>query len=158
MECGIPMNRWLLTLSFLLLCWRASMPANAATEEPYLVLVTSAQSTIPALSANEVQHLYLGVTLFSDGKAIKPLLNYSDSYTQETFMFKVMMMSTQAYERQMLAKIFRVGGNRPPVHAGLASLIHALKADPATISYMFSDQAGAQPDLKIINTLWKNED
>lgn len=151
------MSRWLLILP-LLLCWQASTPAASATEEPYLVLVASAKSNLPALSANEVQNLYMGDPLFSDGKAIKPLLNYSDSYTQETFMFKVMQMSTQAYERRILARVFRVGGNRPPVHAGLTRLISALKADPMTISYMFSDEANAQPDLKIISTLWKNED
>ena len=146
------MKRWMIAIA-VFLSWQAILPVASAAV-PDLVLVASIRSTVPALSANEVSHLYMGVPIFHDGKIIKPLLNYSDSYTQETFMQKIMLMSTQAYERQILSKIFRMGGNRPPVHAGLTRLISALQADPTTISYMYSDEAAAHPDLRIISVLW----
>ena len=150
------MKRWLLTLSFLLPCWQLAIPAAGAAE-PYLVLVASVQSTVPALSAIETNHLYMSVPLFNDGKAITPLLNYSDSFTQETFMFKVMHMSKQAYERLILARIFRMGGNRPAIYSSLTKLIGALKSNPSAVTYMYSDEASAHPDLKIISVLWKRE-
>lgn len=150
------MKRRLLTLSLLLSMGQVLTPAASAAE-PSLVLVASINSTVSAMSVEKVHELYLVAPMFSDGKAIKPLLNYSDSFTQETFMQKVMLMSTQAYERQILARIFRMGGNRPPVYAGLTKLINALKADPTTVSYMYSDEANAHPDIRIVSTLWSKE-
>lgn len=148
------MRRWLLILSFSLPCWLESIPA-AMADDLYLVLVSGVKSTIPVLSTEEMQQLYTVAPMFHNGKAIKPLLNYSDSFTQETFMRKVMHMSTQAYERQVMTKVFRAGGNRPPVYTSLVKLIGALKADPNAVSYMFSDEAGVHPEIKIISTLWK---
>lgn len=132
--------------------------SRAVAAEPDLVLVTSNLSTIGPLTTEEVRKLYLGVSMFHEGQTIKPLLNYSDSYVQEVFMQKVMFMSTPAYQRQILSRVFRMGGNRPPAYTGLHMLLDALKADSSTLTYMYSDEASAHPELKIISTLWEAQD
>ena len=151
------MKSGLLTLSICLLSWQASMPVALAAG-PDLVLVSSSKSTIGPLPEDEVRKLYLGITILADGQPIKPLRNHSDSYVQQVFMRKVMFMSTQAYERQILSQVFRMGGNRPPIFTGVHKLISALKADPSTVTYMYSDEASAHPDLRILGILWEDTD
>lgn len=157
MERDFPMMRSLLALSFCLLWSQAALPAGLI-KKPDMVLVASIKSTAGPLSVEEVRKLYLGATLLDNGQIIRPLLNYSDGYLQELFMQKVMLMSTPHYEHHILSRVFRMGGNRPKVHTGLHKLVGALKADPNTVTYMYSDEAGAHPDLKVLSILWKDQD
>ena len=150
------MMRGLLTLSLCLLWSQATFPAGQITR-PDMVLVTSIKSTVGSLTVAEVRKLYLGMTLLDNGQIIKPLLNYSDGYLQELFMQKVMLMSTTTYERHILSRVFRTGGNRPLVHTGIHKLVGALQADPSTVTYMYIDEAGAHPGLKILCILWKED-
>lgn len=151
------MKRGVQILALCWLWWQA--PISVAFSVGLdLVLVTSSTSTITSLTPEQVRKLYLGIPLFSNGQTIKPLLNHSDGYLQEVFMQKVMFMSTPAYERQILSRVFRMGGNRPPAYTGLHKLLNALKSDPSTLTYMYSDEASAHPELKILGTLWDGQD
>ncbi|MDO8412478.1 MAG: hypothetical protein Q7S51_01665 [Gallionellaceae bacterium] len=150
-------KRSLLILACCWLWWQVPI-SIALSVGPDLVLVASNTSTIAPLTADEVRKLYLGIPIFNNGQTIKPLLNHSDGYLKEVFMQKVMFMSTPAYERQILSRVFRMGGNRPPVYTGLHTLLSALKDDPSTLSYMYSDEASAHPELKIVSTLWEEQD
>ena len=123
--------------------------------EPQLVLVTSASSSINQLTTEDVRLLYLGATKTINGKPIHPLLNRSDGYLLELFMQKVLFMSASTYERRILSRAFRLGDNRPSSFSGVHQLISALKADPNAVTYMYSDEAGAHPDIKILAVLWK---
>lgn len=150
------MMRNLLTLLFCLLWSQAALPAGKI-KAPNMVLVASIKSSANPLSVEEVRKLYLGATLLDNGHTIKPLLNYSDGYLQELFMQKVMLMSTKTYEHHILSRVFRMGGNRPKVYTGLHKLVGALNADPNTVTFMYSDEAGAHPGLKVISILWKED-
>ena len=152
------MKSGLLALSLCLLTWQISLPdALAAGPEPALVLVSSATSNIDPLSADEVRKLYLGDAVLSNGHPIKPLRNHSDGYVQALFMQRVIQMSAPAYERRILSRIFREGGSRPLIITGLHKLINALQSDPYAVSYMYSDEASAHPELKILSVLWDEQ-
>ncbi len=151
------MKRSLLALSFCLLWSQAALPSGLI-KKPDMVLVASVESTLGPLSVEEVRKLYLGETLLGNGQTIKPLLNYSDGYLQELFMHKVLFMNTTTYEHHILSRVFRVGGNRPKVYTGLHKLLGALTADPNTITYMYIDEAGVHPDLKVLSILWADRD
>ena len=133
------------------------MPAPLI-KEPHLVLVASSKSTVGQMTPEKIRNLYLGTAILINGQSVKPLLNYSDGYSQEMFMQKVMLMSTHAYEYRIISHVFRKGGNRPPVYTGVHKLINALKTNQNAVTYMYSDEAGAHPDLKIINILWEDKD
>ena len=154
---GLSIKRGLLILSWCLL-WQLSESVAQAADHDLVLVVSNASSIITPLKAVEVRKLYLGISMFNEGQIIRPLLNYSDNYLQEVFMQKVMFMSTPAYERQILSRVFRMGGNRPPVYAEIKNLLGALKDDPDTITYMYRDEASAHPELKIVNTLWEPKD
>jgi hypothetical protein len=133
------------------------VPITMAAAELQLVLVASARSPIARLSPNEVRKLYLGIPFFVDGQTIKPLVNNSDEFLHEVFMQKTMFMSSKAYERQNLSRIFRLGGTRPLVYSDLDKLLVALKANPSTVSYMSASVARSNQDLKIISDLWQKQ-
>lgn len=125
----------------------------AQTAGSSLVLVANAQSAIQKLSADEARKLYLGVPMLVDSQRIHPLRNNSDPMVQEMFMQKVMFMSTPAYERQILSRVFRMGGTRPQSYAELRELLKALENDPAAVTFLPRDVATARPGLKIVGDL-----
>lgn len=139
-----------LFLMLLVLLLPASL--RAETGEPSLVLVASAHSAIQRLTPDETRKLYLGIPMIVDSQRIRPLRNNADPMVQEMFMQKVMFMSTPAYERQILSRVFRMGGTRPPEYAEVNALIKALERDPAAVTYLPRELA-TRPGLKIVGEL-----
>ena len=148
MEHGFPMKRLLPLLFFSLLSFYA---AAASSAELQLVLVTNAQSPITTLTPVEARRLYLGVPVQVNGRTITPLRNTSEARLQEVFMQRVMYMATETYERQILNRVFRTGGQRPPMYSELRELVEALKNNPLAISYMWHETALATPAVKIVS-------
>jgi len=126
---------------------------HAQTLEPSLVLVANAHSVIQNLSTDEARKLYLGVPMIVDSQRVHPLRNNTDPVVQEMFMQKVMFMSTPAYERQLLSRVFRMGGTRPLVYDQLRELLKALERDPAAVTYLPRDLVNARSGLKIVGEL-----
>jgi hypothetical protein len=118
-------------------------------EEQRIVIVASSGSGIKAISAKEVRRAYLGATIVLEGVEIKPLLNQTDKLAAEVFLQKVLFMSAEAYERQLLARAFR-GGSRPKAYANLTNLLAALQNDNATITFMLYETAINTPGIRII--------
>jgi hypothetical protein len=125
----------------------------AQTAGSSLVLVANAHSAIQKLSPEETRKLYLGMPMLVDSQRVHPLRNNSDPTVQEMFMQKVMFMSTPAYERQILSRVFRMGGTRPMAYDELRELLKALEKDPTAVTYLPRDVAAARPGLKIVGEL-----
>jgi len=121
-------------------------------DEQRIVIVASAESGIKAISAQEVRRAYLGATIVLDGVELKPLLNQTDKLAGEVFLQKVLFMSAEAYERQLLARAFR-GGSSPKAYQNLAALLAALQSDNATITFMLYGTAMTTPGIRIIGNL-----
>ena len=137
--------RWLLIMLCLIGSWRASGAA-----EPTVVLVASAQSPISGLSLSDARKIYLGVPVRIKDKTIQPLRNASDNLLVEVFMQRVMYMASETYERQILNRVFRLGGERPPNFSESTPLLAALQTNPWAISYMWRDVALSTPGIKIV--------
>lgn len=125
-------------------------PARAWPGGSPLVLVAGSQSPLTRLSTQEARKLYLGLPILLEGRAVKPLRNATDPTLTEMFMQRVMFMSTEAYERQLLTRVFRAGGTRPPVYDDPRELLQALAQSPTAITYMTRERALATPGLKIV--------
>lgn len=148
MEYGVPLIR--LALSIVGFAFWTSVGAAAVAAEQKLVLVASASSPIASLSLPEARKIYLGVPYRVHDKAVQPLRNASDPLLVEVFMQRVMYMATETYDRQILNRVFRLGGERPPVFNEMQALTAALQANPWAISYAWRDKALASPELKVI--------
>lgn len=123
--------------------------AMVHAEEQRIVIVASAESGIQAISAQEVRRAYLGASIVLDGVEIKPLRNQTDKLAEEVFLQKVLFMSTEAYERQLLARAFR-GESRPKDYESLTDLLAALQNDNAAITFMLYGTAVTTPEIRII--------
>src|SRR5665647_2583032 len=118
-------------------------------EEQRIAIVASSHSGIKAISAKEVRRAYLGASIVLDGVEIKPLLNQTDKLAGEVFLQKVLFMSAEAYERQLISRSFQ-GGSRPKVYENLTDLLAALHSDNATITFMLYETAINNPGIRII--------
>jgi len=133
------------------------MPAGPAHAEEAgsLVLVVNARSDMRPLTLQEVRKIYLGASMVVNGQVVKPLLNLSDETLYEVFLQKVMFMSAQAYQRQLVRRFLHAQGRRPVVYRDQARLLAALAGDPYAVTYvMRMDEAENHADLRILTVLW----
>jgi hypothetical protein len=137
----------ILLASFVLLA-----PALGQAHEQRIVIVTGEGSKIKAISAKEVRRAYLGAIIVLNGIEIKPLRNQSDKLAEEVFLQKVLFMSAEAYERQILALTFR-GGNILKAYDKLNDLLSVLQNDNTTITFMLFGTAMTTPGIRIIGDL-----
>jgi hypothetical protein len=127
-------------------------PAPGQAHEQRIVIVTGEGSKIKAISAKEVRRAYLGAIIVLNGIEIKPLRNQSDKLAEEVFLQKVLFMSAEAYERQILALTFR-GGNILKAYDKLNDLLSVLQNDNTTITFMLFGTAMTTPGIRIIGDL-----
>ena len=130
--------------------WALQAPTLAEAEQQRLAIVVSADSNIKALSAKEVRRAYLGATIIVDGVEIKPLRNLTNELAEEVFLQKVLFMSGEAYERQLLARTFR-GAGGPKAYNNFFELLMALHNTDATVTFMLYGTAVTTPGIRIIS-------
>ena len=131
------------------------LAAGANAGEPKtLVLVCRTDSRLTALTADDTRKVFLGAPVVVAGLRVEALRNRSDELLDEVFLQKVVFLSGPAYERQVLSRVFRLGGQKPPVYDGGAELLGALRGSPAAVTYMWDDSARRYPDLRVVATLW----
>ena len=143
------------TITLLVCLCLISMTGAAQAAQRRLLLVCGTESTISSLSHKEVRKLFLGVPIVKDGVRLKPLRNASDPLVEEVFLQKIIFLSKRSYERQLLSRVFRFGGVRPPVFENLPELIDELRQSPGALTYMWSVQDAHADDLKSIGVLWE---
>ncbi len=133
----------------------APVMSTFAEDNQSLVLVADARSTLPSLTLRELRKAYLGVPVIKNELQVQPLINLTDELLYEIFLQKVMHMSSQSYQRQLVTRFLHAKGNRPPVYRDQKTLFDALAKDPGAITYiMWAEDAKKHTNLKIITMLW----
>lgn len=148
MEHGITLVKFIFAILFAVLI---AIPIVHA-EEQRIAIIVNTKSSITTISAKEVRRAYLGASIVLNGIEMKPLLNQTDKLAVEVFLQKVMFMSAEAYERQLISRTFQ-GGIRPKVYESLPALLTALHNDNAAITYMLYEDAINTPGIRIIGNL-----
>ena len=123
--------------------------AVAHADEQRIVIVAGADSIVKAITAKDARRAYLGSIVVQDGVEIRPLRNLTDKLAGEVFLQKVLFMSSDAYDRQLLTRTFR-GGSVPKSYDNLADLLAALHSDNVAITYMLYETAVNTPGIRII--------
>lgn len=124
----------------------------AHAEEQRIAIIVNAESGITTISAKEARRAYLGASIVLNGIEIKPLLNQTDKLTGEVFLQKILFMSAEAYERQLILRSFQ-GGSRPKAYENRTTLLTALHNDSAAITFMLYETAIKIPRIRIIGNL-----
>jgi hypothetical protein len=149
MECGLSVRRIPYLLALLLL-----IPAVGAGGTRTLVLVCQKESRLSPLTAEDARKAFLGAPVLVSGRRLEAIRNRSDALLDEVFLQKVVFLSGPAYERQVLSRVFRLGGQKPVVYDALPDLLTALRGSPDRVTYMWSDSLLEHPDLRTLATLW----
>ncbi len=122
-----------------------------------MLLVTSTETMFERVSNEDLRKAFLAIPVSVDGKRMRPLLNESEKFLTEVFLQKIIFMSRDRYERQLVARVFRQGGKRPSAFRDLDDLIAELRASPNSVTSMWSSQFEAVEGLKELGTLWQDE-
>lgn len=156
MERNVLMRRQQVKIIILLVCLcLVSNIGSKQTTQSRLLLVCGVESTAPLISHKEVRKLFLGVPIIKDGVRLRPLRNASDPLITEVFLQNIIFMSKRNYERQLASRVFRLGGERPPVFTDISELIDELRQSPEALTYMWADQLTHADGVKSIGVLWE---
>jgi hypothetical protein len=158
MERGVPVSlrKPFAIFACLLAAWLFALAARAGSGRE-LILAASAQSPLPRLSVQETRKLYLGVPVEKNGVTLKPLINSSDALLYEVFLQKVTFMSAEAYDRQVISIVFRLGGQRPEVVTDRQQLNASLLESPNTVTFIWASDLQAYRGLRPVGVLWSGE-
>ena len=72
----------------------------------------------------------------------------------EVFLQKIIFMSKRDYERQLVSRVFRTGGQRPAAYDNADELVEKLLGTPGSVSFMWATQLEQHEDLKSLGILW----
>lgn len=145
----IPRSLMATLLAALLCC-----PGSRAFAADRLVLIVSARSQVDALNSLEIQKLFLGLTVLSNGAVLHPLRNESDELMRQIFFQSIISMSEPSYERRVLALTLQQGRTAPPLFRDEKALIEAVGADPAAVSFAWAADVARNPRVKVLRVLW----
>jgi len=131
----------------------ASAGANAG-EIDHAVLVAAAGTPMHKFTNKELRRLYLGYPVTSGNRRFEPLVNQSGEVIYQVFLQKVMFMSEQSYNRKLVTRVFRHGGERPLSFQQRGPLISALKNNTSAITFMMPDVAAGIDGIQVVQSLW----
>lgn len=145
----------LVRIAALLVCLGAFCPiAFAQPSERSLLLVAGEQLETVAFSQSELRKIFLGIPVTRDDVRIKPLLNLTDPFAFDVFLQQIVFMSAREYRRQLLSRVFRLGGTRPQEYDDIDELTEALHRVPGSLTYMWAEQFESQSGLVSLGVLW----
>jgi hypothetical protein len=139
-----------------LVCIAALVLCAPALAQQRVVLVATEDSPIVAITALEARKIFLGIAVFSGGRAIRGLRNLTDPSLDRIFLQSLMGLSAERYERRLLSNVLKYGTTRPEEMRDAAQLAAMLEANPYTVTYVRVDGSGPPPGTKILRVLWQD--
>ena len=134
----------------------SSITGHPQTKDDSLVLVSSSSTELESLSHADVRKLFLGIPIIKDNIRLLPVLNTGDPLMTEIFLQKIIFMSKRDYERQLVSRVFRSGGQRPAEYDNADELVEKLISTPGSVSFMWATQLEQHKDLRSLGQLWSS--
>ena len=113
-----------------------SSPLAASAAPADLVIVVDENSPIRGIPIADVRRRYLGIPLVVNGVEVIPVRNLADGDLYEVFLQRVLFMSAESYERRMLTRIFREGGESILAVTSRDELQRILRTDPRRVTFV----------------------
>lgn len=130
------------------------VPAWGSDQATHVVLVSAGKQPPQEFTRKELRLLYLGYAITINEQQYEPLINATQKQIYKGFLQKIMFMSEKNYERQLVARIFRRGGERPGKFSSRNELIANLKMKPNRITFVRLDFALQDDDIQVVQQLW----
>ncbi len=139
-----------LTLLLIILCFADVQ----ASEINNAVLVTATETPVEKFTNKELRLLYLGYPVTRGEQRFEPLINQSNETIYQSFLQKIMFMSEQSYNRKLVTRVFRHGGERPSSYKQRVLLISELKNNANAITFMVPNLAAKIEGVQVVQQLW----
>ena len=133
---------------------RAADPPRGA--EQTMVLIVGHDSPVTHLDVIEVRKLFLGLTVFNNGRQLRPLDNRSDDRLHQAFLQNVLAMPERAYERRLLSLALQQGAHRPEMFESTAALLNDLAGDPSAVSIAWATDVAQDTHIRVLRVLWRD--
>lgn len=130
------------------------VPAWGSDQVTHVVLVSSAKQPLQAFTRKELRLLYLGYAVIKNEQQYEPIINATQKQIYKGFLQKVMFMSEKNYERQLITRVFRRGGEQPGKFSSHNELIANLKMKPNRITFVRLNFAMQDDDIQVVQQLW----
>jgi len=140
----------LLTLFLMILCFADVY----ASEVNNAVLAAATETPVAKFTNKELRLLYLGYPVMRGKLRFEPLINQCNKTTYQGFLQKIMFMSEQSYNRKLVTRVFRHGGERPSSYKQRALLVSELKNNTNAITFMGPDVAAKIEGIQVVQQLW----
>ncbi len=128
---------------------------NTAVADTAVVLVTGKDSPITSINSLEIRKAYLGISVTLNGRTVRAVRRHDDEHLDEIFLQSVMAMSRRSYDRRLISLLLKFGTPRPEEVNDRAELLDILGSASSSITYMWKNDAEADPQVKIIRVLWQ---
>jgi len=127
---------------------------NAYAQNSGGVLVVWESSPVQKISVIEIRRIYLGLPSSKESLIKKPVINSSDLAVYKIFLKNIMHMTEKGYQRKIVKRIFRQGGEKVKEVKNLSELINHLKLNINDISFMDPETAKTTKGIKVVQVLW----
>ena len=133
------------------------MLAPASVMARDLVVVSANNMNGLSLSKFELRKVFLGYSVNKDGKEISAVRNISDKDAYQLFLSQLIRLSDRNYEKRLMSKTFRTGLANVPKEKSLEAVYAELKRGDAVLSFMWLDEAQAEPGVSVIQTIGEDD-
>jgi len=141
-------------ITALLLMAASSVVNMSCAESSKGVLVVAESSSVQKISVLEIRRIYLGLPPSSPSLIKKPVINLSDRIVYKVFLKNIMHMTQKGYQRKIVKRMFRQGGEKIKHIQDINKLVEYLKNNPNDISFMDEKTAKKTKGIRIVQKLW----
>jgi hypothetical protein len=130
------------------------LSGRSATAAPTdLIFVVSTDTPIQSVSAEDIQHIYLGKKRVVAGFPVSAVDHSETEPIKQAFLERVMHMPHAQYREQLMRRHFQEGAVTPKFVANADEALNAAREAPGAIAYVYESDAGTLLGLKILATI-----
>ena len=153
---AIKLNKRMKLLFTCMLAGVIFSPASAVARD---LVVVSAANNLNGLSLSkfELRKIFLGYKVNKDGQAISAVRNIIDKDAYQLFLSQLIRLSDRNYEKRLMSKTFKTGLANVPKEKSLEAVYAELQRGDAVLSFMWLDEAQAEPGVSVIQTIGEDD-
>lgn len=154
METNIKENRIIFQITVVIVFLVFSIFNACYAQDPVGVLVVSESSPVKKANVLEIRRIYLGLPSSADSLIKNPVINSSSQDVYKAFLKNIMHMTEKGYQRKIIKRIFRQGGEKVKEIQSIPELVNYLDKNIYDVSFMSESTAKKTKGIKVVQVLW----
>ena len=154
MEANIKENRLIFQITVVIVFLVFSIFNACYAQDSVGVLVVSESSPVKKANVLEIRRIYLGLPSSADSLIKNPVINSSNPDVYKAFLKNVMHMTEKGYQRKIIKRIFRQGGEKVKEIQSIPELVNYLDKNIYDVSFMSESTAKKTKGINVVQVLW----